>query len=74
MQTIETRYLGATNYRGSRMVATASGAETRVTIPYDSGVDDADCHKQAALALCAKLNWEGKMIGGHGKDGMILGV
>jgi len=71
MQTIETKYVGATNYRGSRIIATASGSDTKITVSYDSGQPDEDMHEMAAIELCIKLGWEGKMIGGHSKHGMV---
>jgi hypothetical protein len=71
MQTIETKYVGATNYKGSRIIASASGSSAKVTIPYDSGQADENMHVTAAIMLCNKLNWEGKMIGGHSKQGMV---
>ncbi len=71
MQTIETKYIGATNFRGSRIVATASGSGKFVRIPYDSGQADENMHMTAAVMLCNKLNWEGKLIAGHTKTGMI---
>jgi len=71
MQTIETKYVGATNYKGSRIIATASGNDIKVSIPYDSGQTDENMHMTAAIALCNKIGWEGKMIGGHSKHGMV---
>ena len=71
MQTIETKYVGATNTRGSRIVATASGSGMFVRIPYDSGQADENMHMTAAIMLCNKLGWEGKMVAGHTKHGMV---
>jgi len=71
MQTIETRYHGATTYRGARITAQASGNPKRVTVPYRyDGPDDAE-HITAALELCKRLGWSGKLIGGHTKRGMV---
>jgi len=71
MQTIETKYVGATNYRGSRIIATASGNSIKFTVSYDSGQPDENMHKTAAIGLCNKVGWEGEMIGGHTKHGMV---
>jgi hypothetical protein len=71
MQTIETRYLPATNFKGARITAQASGNKKRITVPYRyDGPDDAE-HITAALALCEALGWSGKLIGGHLKHGMV---
>jgi len=61
MKAILTRYLGPTNSRGSRIVATAEGGH-RATVPYDYGARDP--HAIAALALCQKLGWKGELVNG----------
>ncbi len=71
MQTIETKYVGPSNVRGSRIIATASGAGHRVIISYDSALSSEDAHAKGATALCTKLGWEGKLIAGHTKTGMV---
>jgi len=72
MQTIETKYHGATNVRGSRISATASGASIRICVSYDHSLNSEDNHKAAALQLMDKLNWHGQYIGGHTKSGMVF--
>lgn len=67
MQAITTKYLPATNYRGSRVKATAQAGS--VTISFDLGLRDEDCHKEAALALCRKFGWEGSLIMGTTHNG-----
>lgn len=65
MKAIQTHYLGPTNTRGSRIVATAERQPAkpwRVVIPYDHRADDP--HKVAALALCKRLGWHGTLIQG----------
>lgn len=57
MQTIETRYIGPTNTRGSRIKAKASGGES-VTIPLDYGMTTYHAHAKAADALRVKLGWD----------------
>lgn len=54
-QAIETRYLGPTNYRGSRIKAYAFGGS--VTVPFDYGVPDDVNHLNAAFALVEKMGW-----------------
>lgn len=72
MQTIETRYIGATNTKGSRIKATHSGGVKSVTIGFYS-VDggELEVHAAAAKALMDKLNWHGTMFGGGTERGMV---
>jgi len=62
MQAIKTRYRGATNHRGSRIIATAQAG--KVTVPWDYEHDTEDNHKLAATALCDKLQWTGNLATG----------
>lgn len=65
MVAIETRYLGPTDTRGSRIVASidghldAQGRPSRVTIPYPHELDSADAHMAAALELADRMTWAG---------------
>lgn len=61
MKAIVTKYHGYTDNRGSRISATAEGGN-RVVVPYDHSASNP--HAQAALALCAKVGWEGDLIEG----------
>jgi hypothetical protein len=70
MQTIETKYVGATNYRGSRIIATTSSGH-RLTISYDCALRSEDAHASAATQLRDKMAWTGEMFGGHTKRGMV---
>ena len=72
MQTITTKYLGPTDYKGSRFKATHSGGFTSVTMSMDYGMEHAGNHTRVAFMLAEKLNWEGDYIGGHTKDGMVF--
>lgn len=63
MQTITTKYLGPTNTRGSRYVASNPDGK-RVVISKDYALDTDKMHLKAALALCAKMGWHGELIGG----------
>ena len=71
MQTITTKYLGATNFNGSRIKATNSSKAASVTIGYDWGLGLDGNHKKAAKKLKTKLNWHGKLYGGHTEPGMV---
>ena len=70
MKAIETRYLGPTDHRGSRIVASDSDGN-RVTIGYKSELDSDQNHKAAAVALCDKMGWKGDLAGGWVKRGMV---
>jgi len=72
MQTIETRYLGPTNYKGARIKAKQSGGPASVTMSRDYSLDIDDSHMQAAMMLMEKLGWGGTMYGGHTKAGMVF--
>lgn len=65
-QAIETRYLGPTNTKGGRIKATAWAGS--VTVPYDHALNSEDNHRAAAMALVAKLQWQGTFAqGGNAK-------
>ena len=72
MQTITTKYLGPTDYKGSRFKATHTGGFTSVTIPYDYSMSTDAKHTRVAFMLAEKLKWDGDYIGGHTKDGMVF--
>ena len=66
MQAIITKYLGPTNFRGSRVKATCQAGS--VTLPWDDALDMEENHDRAANARSAKLGWNkppyGKMVSG----------
>jgi len=66
MIAIVTKFLGPTNTKPARVKATAGG--NSVTVSYHS--DDFP-HKLAALNLCKKMGWTGKLVGGHTSTGMV---
>jgi hypothetical protein len=55
MQAIVTRYLGPTNFKGSRVKATAQAGS--VTVGYDDALNSEDNHRRAAGKLMAKYGW-----------------
>jgi len=57
MQTIITKYLPATNSRGSRIKATTTGG-TSVTVPYDHALDVQAAHDKAFRKLAEKMGWQ----------------
>ena len=70
MQTIETKYVGPSNVKGSRIIATSASGK-RAIVSYDSALSSEDAHMVGVKALCAKLDWHGKLAGGHTKNGMV---
>jgi hypothetical protein len=62
MQAIHTKYLSATDSRGSRIKATAAAGS--VTISYPHELSGQACHRAAAEALVKKLGWDGPHYGG----------
>lgn len=71
-QAIETKYLRATNVRGSSIKATEYGGS--ITIGYDHALNTDGAHKAAADALIAKMGWTGTFAqGGNAKgDGYVF--
>jgi hypothetical protein len=58
MDTIETRFIGATNTKGSRVKATTLGNNVQsITLSYDHALNAWDNHRAAAEALIDKLGW-----------------
>jgi len=68
MKAISTHYLGATDRRGSRIVASDLDGN-RVTIPYPHELSGEAVHRKAAQALCVKMQWTGALAGGATKRG-----
>lgn len=66
---ILTRFIGPTNHRGSRIIATDSD-HNRAIIPYPCDLRHEDAYKRAAEVLCSKMGWTGvDLIGGGTKNG-----
>jgi hypothetical protein len=61
-QAIVTKYLGPTNFRGSRVKATCEADS--ITIPWDHAANVEKNHEIAAKALCVKLGWTWDFVGG----------
>ena len=68
MKAIISKYLGPTDYRGSRIRATAEGGHS-VTVGYDCG--SSDPHREAVKALLIKTGWKGNMVSGGMPDGRL---
>lgn len=56
MKAIETKYIGPSNVRGSRIKASAEGVKS-VTLSYSHGLNSEGNHDRAALALAEKYKW-----------------
>ena len=63
MKAIRTRYYGATNFRGSRIVAT-DGDKNSISIGYPHGLNTDEAHELAAYLLMQKMNWSNQLVGG----------
>lgn len=66
-QAITTKYLGPTNYNGSRIKAKCYGGS--ITIPLDYSLDTDQAHAKAAKALAEKMGWGGHWFEGGTADG-----
>ena len=71
MQAIETKYLGPSNVRGSRVKATCE-AKT-IILDWEDRLNPEENHLSAAGTLAARLGWgratHGKLISGQLKSG-----
>lgn len=67
MQAIETKYLGPTNTRGSRIIVCAQVG--RISVPWDYALSVDENHDAAARAFAAKWGWFGTWIRGARADG-----
>lgn len=67
MQAIVTKFLGPTNYRGSRIKARCDAGSVVISLDYAESVEEN--HRIAAMTLVKKLGWDGRWIGGSLSDG-----
>lgn len=77
MKAITTKYVGPSNVRGSRIIA-SDGDGHRAITTYESALDSDANHAAAALKLCEKMEWGGTLVGGHslrqGRSGVMVWV
>lgn len=72
-QTIRTRYLGATNYRPSRVKAVCQARS--IVLSYDHGLDMSGNHEKACATLLDVMKWSGRYVGGYnGHDCVFVAV
>ena len=69
MIAIETRFLGSTDHRGARIVATTCNGH-RLVVSYDHGAHDP--HADAALALIEREGFGGVWAQGGTSDGAVF--
>jgi len=62
MQAIVTKYLPATDTKGSRIKATCEGGSVTIGYPHELHQGQ-PAHRAAAQALAAKFNWPYKYLG-----------
>jgi len=61
-QAILTKYLGPTNFLGSRIKATASAGS--ITVSYDHALSTEENHRHAARMLQQKFQWDCDLVAG----------
>ena len=61
-QAIETKFLGPTDRRGSRVKASADAGS--ITLDWDHRLNSDANHRAAALAFARKFGWKGVWSGG----------
>jgi hypothetical protein len=71
-QAIETRYVGPTNTRGSRVIATNAAKSVRHIHHWDYALSVTANHYAAAEALRAKLDWPAIVAGGSTARGFAF--
>lgn len=67
-QAIETHYVGPTNHRGSRIIATSEGGH-KLTYHWEYSLGIEANHYAAAQAFCNQLEWGTIKAGGSTKRG-----
>lgn len=71
MKAICTKFMGPTNHQGARIKASDMDGNTiTIAYPHDGGADVR--HRAAAIALCQKMGWQGRMIEGSTKTGSVF--
>lgn len=71
MQVIITKYFGA-GAKGSRIKATAG--KNYIYFNRDNALSMEQNYREAARALCNKLDWKGELVGGIFPDGSMAWV
>jgi hypothetical protein len=73
MYTIETKFMPATNTRGSRIsVRIMDGRPAALTTPYDHALSSSGNHRAAAVALLSILSANGTWVAGETERGFVF--
>jgi hypothetical protein len=70
-KTISTKFLGPTDTKGARIVASIDDGR-KVTIGYPYELNSACAHKHAAETLCTELGINTKLLQGATKEGYVF--
>lgn len=70
MKAIETKFIPATNVKGSRVKATEPDGKS-VTLSWEHGLNSMQNHQAAAVALCRKMKWGGTLATGELKSSYV---
>ena len=73
MKAIQTKFIGATNTRGSR-VTVRDGDGNSTWSSYDHGMNAERNHAAGAKKLCDKMKWTGAFVSGWLKAGTYVHV
>ncbi len=68
MKAILTKYHGPTDTEHS-WIGAFDMDRNRIAIPYPHELSGEECYRVAAQALCDKMHWTGRMVGGAIRDG-----
>jgi hypothetical protein len=71
MKAIITKYIPATNTRGSRIKAFDCDKNS-VVISYPHELSGEAVYKQAAVRLCEKMKWSTDLLGGGTSNGYVF--
>lgn len=65
MKAIVTKYLPCTDTKGSRIKASdEDGNSVTIPFPHELSWSNGENHAAAAVALCRKMGWKGKLVRG----------
>lgn len=71
MIAIETKFVGPTDFKGARIIATTCNGQ-RLVEPYNYGLSGSAPHRVVAERLATKMGWKGTLIGGGTKTGYVF--
>jgi len=71
MQTIQTKYIPATDQKSAKVSALSTNGH-RVTVSYDTGLSEVRAHWEAAKKLALKLGWSGTLVAGSISKGYVF--